>query len=365
MSVAAMTEDSLHTEVRSVTRIGFVGAGNIAGPYAGSVARHPELRLVGVFDLDQPKAAAFAAAHSCEAFDSLSSLARAADIVVNLTSAPYHYATTRELLNLRVPVFSEKPLALSYDEAQELVSLAEQSATPLACAPSLWLGRSYLEAAERIRDGEIGAVRLITAEVHQGRMERWHPAPQSFYQVGPVADVGVYPLTYLTAVLGPIRQVFATSIRALPERTTKDGATFQIGAADAWYVTAVFEAGPALRLSCDYYIGSATVPRSIDFHGDLGSLRVDDWITPDAIIERADVGDAFAAEPVGPKLELDWSLGVLDLARSIRDAIPHRNSAAQAAHVVEVLQAIATSAAEGRAVKVASSFQDPFNASNR
>jgi predicted dehydrogenase len=348
-------------ESHTSTRIGFVGSGNIAGPYAGSIARHAELKLVGVFDVDQAKAAAFAEEHDCVAFESLAALAEGVDLVVNLTSAPYHYATTLELLGHRVPVFSEKPIALSYDQARELVDVAEQTGTPFASAPSLWLGRSYTQAAERIRRGEIGTVRLVTAEVHQGRIETWHPAPHSFYHVGPVADVGVYPLTYLTAVLGPIRQVSAVSMRLLPERTTKDGEPFEIGVADAWFVTAVFESGAALRLSCDYYVASSTVPRSMDLHGDAGSLRIDDWIMPDAIIERADFGSAYVPEPAGAKLELDWSLGVLDFAQSMLDGVAHRNSPAHAAHVVEVLQAVATSAAEGRVVDVTSGFTSPFD----
>jgi predicted dehydrogenase len=351
-------------EARSVTRIGFVGSGNIAGPYAKSMARHPELALVGVFDVDQDKAATFASAHDCRSFDSLSALAGDVDIVVNLTSAPYHYSTSRELLRLGVSVFSEKPIALSSDEAQELVEQAQKADVRLASAPSLWLGRSFLNAAERIRSGEIGAVRLITAEVHQGRIEKWHPAPHSFYQVGPVVDVGVYPLTYLTAVLGPIRQVSAVSMRLLPERTAKDGSAFQIGVPDAWNVTALFESGAALRLSADYYIGAATVARSIDFHGDDGSLRLNDLFLPDAIIEHAGAGEAYVAESAEPKLDLDWSLGVLDLARSIARGSPHRNSAAHAAHVVEILQAIATSAAKGTVVEVSSTFPDPFDSSN-
>jgi len=348
----------------SPTHIGFLGSGHIAGPYAASIARHSELKMVGVFDLDQQKAEAFAREHACEAFESMASLADAVDIVVNLTRAPDHYSTTRDLIGLGTPIFSEKPIALAFDQAQELVALAEAADVPLASAPSLWLGRSYLEAAARIRDGEIGTVRLVTAEVHQGSIERWHPAPHSFYQVGPVVDAGVSPLTYLTAVLGPIRKVSATSMRLLPSRTTKDGENFEIGVADAWYVIAVFESGAALRLSCDYYISSATVPRSIDLHGDSGSLRIDDWVDPDAVIERADFGSAYAAEPAGPGLERDWSLGLLDFAQSMLNGVRHRNAAPHAAHVVEVLQAIATSAAQGKVVAVSSTFRSPFDLSH-
>ena len=77
----------------------FVGTGNISSRYADSVARHPELRLAGVYDIDRARAAEFAAARPCVAFDSLDDVAASRpDIVVNLTSAPFHYATTKELL---------------------------------------------------------------------------------------------------------------------------------------------------------------------------------------------------------------------------------------------------------------------------
>ena len=40
-------------------------------------------------------------------------------------------------------------------------------------------------------------------------MESWHPNPAPYYEVGPLADVGVYPLTFLTSVFGPVREVTA------------------------------------------------------------------------------------------------------------------------------------------------------------
>lgn len=343
-----------------VTRIGFVGSGHIAGPYAVSILRHPELQLVGVFDVDRSKADRFADDHNCHALGSLAELVERVDIVVNLTSAPYHFETTRQLVELGAAVFSEKPLALTAEQARTLVRLATDTGVRVGCAPSLWLGRACMEAASRIRADEVGAVRLVTAEVHQGRIETWHPAPHTFYQVGPVVDAGVYPLTYLTAVLGPIRSVTATSARLMPARVTTDGEAFEIATADAWYVTAAFESGQLLRLSCDFYIAPNTVARSIEFHGDAGSLRLDDWIAPDAVIERAGYGEAYEPEPVPESIELDWSLGVLDLARAIAEDRPHRNSLAHAAHVVEILEAIEVSAATGSAVEVQSTFPSPF-----
>jgi predicted dehydrogenase len=47
------------------------------------------------------------------------------------------------------------------------------------------------------------------AEANWGRVERWHPSPESLYEVGPLVDVGIYPLTILTAMFGPARLVTA------------------------------------------------------------------------------------------------------------------------------------------------------------
>ena len=344
------------------SRISFVGCGSIAGPYAACLARHSELGLVGVFDLDVVKRSEFADSHGCADYASLDELcADSPDIVVNLTNAPYHFETTRELLARGHTVFSEKPLSLRYHEAQELVETAAEHSVRLACAPSLWLGRAALTAAEVLSSGSIGSIRLINAEVNQGRIETWHSAPRSFYQVGPVVDAGVYPLTYLTAVFGPIRRVTASSATLLAQRTTVRGEIFNPERADSWIVAAEFESGPILRLTCNFYTNPATNPRTIDFHGDSGTLRLNDWITPGSEIKRAEYGEGFQVlVPGDDSLELDWCLGVADLAKSIRASRPHRTGAEHAAHVVEILEAIQKSAENGTPVGVESHFPSPL-----
>lgn len=345
-------------------RVAFVGCGNIAGPYAASLARHPELQLVGVFDVDATKRAAFADLNECANYATLDALvADQPDIVVNLTGAKYHYATTRDLLTRGQVVFSEKPLAMTHQEAAELVELAERQGVRLACAPSLWLAEASLAAADAVLAGDVGTVRLVNAEVNQGRIEAWHPAPQAFYDVGPVIDAGVYPLTYLTAVFGPICRVTATSATLIEHHTSMSGKEFDLSTPDAWFVIASFESGPVLRLSCTFFVDSATQPRFVDFHGDSGSLRVDDWIMPGSALETAGYAEKFTpSRPRDATKEIDWSIGLVDLAAAIRDDRPHRNQAAHAAHVVEVLEAINRSAEIGQPVEVHSSFPAPLHA---
>lgn len=344
------------------TRIAFLGVGNIAGPYADSVARHPELSLIGVFDLDADKVTQFAAERGCRAYADPDELAAdAPDIVVNLSSAPYHFATSVDLIARGLTVFSEKPLALEPDQAVQLVAAAKDKGVRLACAPSLWLGRAQLAAADRILSGVIGSVGLVKAEVNQGRIETWHPAPGSFYQVGPVVDAGVYPITYLTAVLGPIREVSALSSMSVPERTTLAGESFTPPRNDTWVIIASFESGTVLSLTCNFFVDSATQPRTVTFHGESGTLVLDDWFMPGAGIRHAGYGEPLSElVAADDSLPPDWALGVADLAAAIQERRPHRNASEHAAHVVEVLDAIRRSELDNVRIHVASDFQSPL-----
>ena len=55
----------------------------------------------------------------------------------------------------------------------------------------------------------------------------------------------------------------------------------------------------------------------------------------------------------------DWGRALGDLSDAIVTGRPHRATGAHAAHIVEILDAIAASATEGRAVAVTSSFPLP------
>ncbi len=342
----------------SPATVAFLGAGNIAVSYANSLGQRDDLRIVGVFDLDETKRDELAARTGGQSYPTMDALvADKPDLVVNLTSAPHHYATTGELIRHGLDVFTEKPLALTYLEATELVSQAEQAGVRLGCAPSLWLSPAARRAAAEVRAGRVGDVRLVTAEVHQGRIESWHPAPETFYRIGPVVDAGIYPLTLLTATLGPIAVVSAVSGRSLDDRSTLDGAHFTPGAPDTWLISGVFRSGALLQLTCSFYVDAQVSPRSVQWHGHRGSLRLDDWMHSGAGIWAAEFGSAYQqlVEP-DPEAGIDWGLGVVDLIEAGRAGRPHLTDPAQAAHLVEVLEAVAASASRGEQVAISSVF---------
>jgi predicted dehydrogenase len=340
-----------------------VGTGNIAGPYAKNILGYPHVALRGVADLDIERAREFAAAHAIPAYDSLAALLAdpSVELVVNLTTHHAHKAVTEQCLLAGKHVHSEKPLALTYAEARELVALAETRGLRLGCSPFTWMGEAQQTAWKVLREGRLGAVRLAYAEVNWGRIESWHPAPGPFYQVGALFDVGVYPLTLLTAIFGPARRVLGYGALLYPDRVTKHGEPFQIETPD--FVTAVVElaSGTVVRLTTNFYVGHHNKQKGIELHGDLGSLHLASWQNFDAAVEFAEFGKEYV--PVAyvkqPYKGTEWGRAVADMADAIINERPHRATGEQAAHIVEILCAIDESIRRGAPVAVESSFAQP------
>jgi predicted dehydrogenase len=340
-------------------RVGIVGCGNIAGPYAANLVTYPETELVGVTDVDAAKAEALAQKHGCRAYGSLEALLADVDLAVNLTIHHAHYAVTKACLEAGKPVYSEKPLALTAAEARELVNLAKERNLRLGASPFTFLGAAQQAAWRLVRDGKLGEVRLAYAEVNWGRIESWHPNPGPFYEVGALWDVGVYPLTLLSAIFGPARKVLAYGRVLHPDRVTKAGAAFHIETPD--FVTAAIEleGGPLVRLTTDFYVHQQNTRQTgVELHGDLGSLHLSSWQDPDAGLAFAPFGQPLERVPVRAE-RMEWGRGVREMAQAMLEGRPHRATGEQAAHIVEVLGAVSESIRTGGPVDVRSSFPPP------
>ena len=345
--------------------IGIVGTGNIAAGYARDILTHPEIRLVAATDLDTDRARAFAEEHGGRPHASLDDLLAdpAVDIVVNLTVHHAHVDVTRRALEAGRHVYSEKPLALRSSEARELIALATTRGLRLGCSPSTILGEAQQTAAAWIRDGRLGTVRAIYADVSWGRIETWHPAPAPFFDVGVLVDVAVYPLTLATAMVGPARSVRAWGWELRPDRVAIDGSPFRIGSPDFMVAAVELEGGAVVRLTASFYVGRPVRERgAMEFHGDDASLALSSFERFDATVEAGPYGGTYAPIPYlrPPFNGTAWARGLADLAAAIHEGRPHRASAEQAAHVVDILDAAAASMdADGRPVAVTSTFAAP------
>lgn len=343
--------------------IAIIGCGNIAGAYARTLKPYSHITLLGATDIDLPRAEAYVQEFGGQVYPSLNAVLAdpEVDLVVNLTIHHAHFEVIKQCLNAGKHVFSEKPLSLTSEDAWELVRLANDKGLRLAGAPSTILGEAEQTAWKVIRSGEIGPVRVAYAEVNWGRIESWHPAPGPFYAVGPLFDVGVYPLTILTTIFGPARYVTSFGRVLYPDRVTREGIPFHIDTPDFVISAIEFANGSVARLTTNFYVGHHSKQKGIEFHGDTGSLYLSDWQNFDGQVEVAEFGKSYEPVPLVKEAYhgTEWSRGLLDMVGAIIEGRPQRITGTQAAHVVDILTAIQTSFKEGHPVEINSEFVQP------
>jgi predicted dehydrogenase len=343
-------------------RIGIVGTGNIADRYAERIAAYDSLELVAATDVVPGRAEAFAGRFGGKAYATLDELLAdpAVDTVVNLTAPQAHAEVSRAALAAGKHVHSEKPLALRHADARELVGLAAARGVRLSSAPATLNGEAQQTAWKLVRDGAVGRVRVVYGEANWGRLELWHPDPRALYAVGPLVDVGIYPLAIATAIFGPARRVTAYAAIVEPDRVLLSGEPFRLDGPDLVVAVVELEGGVVVRLTASFYVPESK-QRGIELHGDQGSIYLPTWGEANSRVfvksRRAEYEQVDWLRP--PYEGIDWGRALDDLAEAIEEGRPHRASGEHAAHVVEILEAIGTSVESGGAVPVQSSFDPP------
>lgn len=348
-------------------RVAVVGCGNISAAYGETMSAYPSVRIAGATDVDRSLSSAFVDRFGGVDYPSLDDVLGdpAVDAIVNLTFPAVHAEVTTAALNAGKHVHSEKPLAGNYASARSLVELAADRGLRLSCSPITFMGEAQQTMWRLVESGAIGRVRVAYAEVNWNRIESWHPRPEPFYRIGPFADVGVYPLTILTAMFGPARRVTAFGTVVYPDRTTMDGEPFTPEAPDFGVAVVELESGPVVRLTANFYVSRLTKQSGIELHGDSGSIHLADWQLFDSAVELARFGEAYEPVPVENAFPgTDWGRALGELSDAIGSGRPHRATGAHAAHIVEIIDATTSSVAEGRSVEITSSFARPELSSN-
>src|SRR5215212_1629093 len=116
------------------TRVGFVGAGYIAGVHLGSLLAFEDAEVVAVADPDAQRAASFAARSGGRAYGtSAEMLDRERLDAVYICVPPFaHGAPELAAMERGIPFFVEKPLATNLETAEEIARKLEAANVPTA-----------------------------------------------------------------------------------------------------------------------------------------------------------------------------------------------------------------------------------------
>lgn len=207
-----------------IAKIGIIGTGHISEIYCQNLTTvHENTEIIACADVNREAAQKKAAKWNIPYVLTVEELLAREDIdiVVNLTPPKNHYEIIKAALLAGKHVFTEKPLATTAAEADELMELSAQMGKMLGAAPETNYGAGVSTARELLAKGAIGKVLYADAHFRWPGDENWHPNPAFLYQpgAGPLYDRGPYFLNVLVDLLGGVKEVSAMTAIGFPTRT--------------------------------------------------------------------------------------------------------------------------------------------------
>jgi 1,5-anhydro-D-fructose reductase (1,5-anhydro-D-mannitol-forming) len=343
-----------------------------------STGRHPDIkvvpamktakdtRLAGVYSRDMERAEAFARKHGIpNAYDSLDALLRDPGVDAVFISSPnfLHAAHTAAAAKAGKHVLVEKPMAVSVEEALQMVHVCKESGVRLGVGFQLRHHPGHLKARELIEQGILGAISMVQGQWCLGArgvtepprrtgLSQWWGVPEMIGGASTLMGTGVHVMDLLHFLMGqPIVEVAAITDGQTPERPLEQVAAIALR----------FQDGTIGTICCGRRMPDTENDAMI--YGSEGriALRGTLWEAMtgklEVVSETLNLSEAYEDD-----LLTLYRLQTEAFNRAMSNDDEFHASGEDGLRVVQVTSAIIESASTGRAVKIEGSGVGEFSA---
>lgn len=189
----------------------------------------PRSSLVGFVTRDAAKAKEFPGTRAWPTIEAALEQASPDAVYVSLPVA-LHASTTLTCLRAGVPVLCEKPMAMSFGEAQSLVRTAEESGALLGVSYYRRLFPKLLRARQLIAEGVIGQPLLVEANCHgwlESEERAWLRDP-ALAGGGPLYDIASHRIDAMNFLFGRPQKAMGLLSNAVHPLAVEDSATVMV-----------------------------------------------------------------------------------------------------------------------------------------
>jgi predicted dehydrogenase len=209
-------------------KICLIGCGIIAQEHAKAYSSLGGEVEIFTFDVDGEKARKI-----CDEFgfvgifNSLEEILRSSQITAVDICLPHdlHFPVAKVCAEAGKHILIEKPITKTLEEADELISVAQQMGVLLMVAENLRFHPSILEAKRLIEEGRIGRLNLIQANSWQFYIPSGWRRSKEQTGGGVLIDAGIHSLDIALNIAGPVETVYALRpSQTVMEMNGEDGA---------------------------------------------------------------------------------------------------------------------------------------------
>lgn len=367
-------------EIRKV-KTAIVGCGMISTIYAKNLTNlFSIIDLVAVCDVFEDAAKERAAQLHILKVLTLDEICESEEIelVVNLTGPAAHYEVIRQLLLAGKNVFTEKLLCFDLEQGRELVKIAGEKKLYLGVAPDTFLGAGLQTARKVLDSGLIGRVTSCQAAINRNQALNSEGFRYIRYTGGSFPyDVGVYYITALLSLLGPVRKIAGFTKPAPAHKgrmfwNGNYGEEWELAGSNVQTGSLLFESGVLGSILMDGTSIDEEHPHLV-IYGTEGILKLGDPNRFDGAVELFRSGEGSAVIPMlhgyrGTPLYGEDTpgdngghrgVGAAEMAWSMRLARPHRAGKEMGLHTLELLVGLDYSCEKETVYNMTTTFERP------
>ncbi len=348
-------------------KVAIIGCGSVSGVYLPHLSKSPYVELVSVCDIKperaKERAEKFKVPNQYPHIDQL--LAGAPfDLMINLTNMQEHGRLNRQALLAGKHVWSEKPMANTYKEGLELLQLSKKQGVRIWGAPAVVNSPQFAFMARQINDGNLG--RIAAAHAHYGHLGPTWSA--FFYETGggSLPDLGVYNLSTLSGLLGPVKSVMAMTNILTPARTVDDKGEIKVEAEDNASVLMEHHSGAISHVQCGFnyfdpygHEGKGQEKPTVSVVGKKGSMHLIGYDWSPFGVDMATIDHEESQRFVPDPGTYVWEQGASVICESLVKGVEPLINAEHSLHVLEIIEAARRSQAEGKRIELVSVFPYP------
>lgn len=336
-------------------RVGLVGCGWIGEVYSTALATLEDAAVSACCASRIENARAFAARHRIpEATDDWRELVARDDVDVVAIGAPndLHHPVTMAALAAGKHVIVEKPLAVTLEQCEEIVELAERTGLVVGYAENLCFAPKLVAAKQAVASGTLGEVRFVKQiEKHEGPHSRWFFAADRAGG-GALMDMGCHGIEFARWLLGKPRVLAVTA--HMDTWLHREGVHRDVTDLEDHVVLHLeFEGGVTALLESGWSLKGGMASRT-EVQGTAGVLRASLlqegtglWIYSE---KAAPAG--WRAEPADWHHQLGYLQEMAHFLACVRSGERPRESAADGLAVLEIMLAAYCSAGARRRVEL-------------
>jgi predicted dehydrogenase len=348
-------------------RVGYIGCGSVSHSYLPSLAEADFIELVSACDIIPERAQKAAEKHKIpHVYPHIDAMLGGPkfDLLVNTTSMPSHGPVNKKALEAGCHVWSEKPMALEVKDAHELLALAKKKGVQIWAAPTCVTSPQFRFMSDMIQGGKIGRVTAGHGTYGHGgpTWSAW------FYEKGggSLYDLGVYNVTTLTGLLGPVKEVVGMTAVMNQTRRVDDKGEVTVTADENTMLIMHHGNGVFSHVQTGFVYFEPEAPGrerkvyTIDITGTEGSLHVQGWDWSPAAVDVATRGHSILQPQCREKWPYEWVGGARYVASCLLTGHQSLITPEHGLHVLEVMNACHASQATGKRIAVESTFPWPI-----